>query len=558
MKSKELRTLRKTFRESKWHKYANPASLIVNSADDATTMFNTAGMQPLVPYLMGKEHPTGSDKVYNIQWCIRTVDIDEVWDTSHLTFFEMMWNRSLWSYFKEDAIAWSREFLTEILKLDKEMLSVTIFEWDKDAPLDQEAKDIWLGIWLPEYRITPLWKEDNRWGPAWASWPCGPDTEIFYRVWVWDPPKDSNPWNDDTNWLEIWNNVFMAYYKDDAWVFTELEKKNVDTWMWFERILMVLSGQKQKNEWKILGVNELSVYSNDIFDWLFKNLSKHTVESYVEIFAQNTDLSRSMTISYRIVADHLKTSLMLINEWLVPSNEWRGYVLRRIIRRWYYHLKKLTKENSSALFSNEQWIYDIIHSILWWLVNHYEVLKAWNWNEIKILSQEMFQFEQTLQKWAKKIDELLSKHDGSIFSWTDAFLLYDTFGVPVELTKEIVSTSWLIVDMAWYEAALEQAKLTSRSWSGEKFAKGVNRADHIEWIPETKFIWYWSLSCDTSKVLKDFEIQWSRYMIFDCTPFYAESWWQKWDSWNITLDDGSIIYIEHVFKYGGIWLHKVA
>jgi len=208
MDSVQLRKMWKEFWESKDHQMSTPASLIVNNADDPTTMFNTAGMQPLVPYLMGKDHPTGSKRVYNIQWCVRTVDIDEVGDIHHLTYFEMMGNRSLGDYFKQESINWSWEFLTDVLQLDPAMMCATIFAWDDDAPLDTEARDIWL-CYLPEHRITPLDKTENRRGPAWSTGPCGPDSEIFYRVGTGTPPTDSHPGNDEHNWLEIWNNVFM-------------------------------------------------------------------------------------------------------------------------------------------------------------------------------------------------------------------------------------------------------------------------------------------------------------------------------------------------------------
>jgi len=554
MNSVELRKVRDEFWVSKNHQRSKPASLIVNNADDPTTMFNTAGMQPLVPYLMGKEHPTGSKCVYNIQWCVRTVDIDEVGDTSHLTYFEMMGNWSLGDYFKQEAIDRSREFLTKILELDPEMLCATIFEWDDDAPLDTEARDM-RSKYLPNHRITPLDKAENRRGPAWATGPCGPDSEIFYRIGAGTPPEQSNPGNDEHNWLEIRNNVFMWYYKDDNGSITEMEKKNVDTGMWFERILMVIKWQQLKKEWKIDAIDSLSVYDIDIFQSLFSALSKHTSLSYTEISSESNDLHDTMLLSYRIVADHLKTSLMLINEWLSPSNEGRGYVLRRIIRRGYYHLKKISTEDTDR---SDQWLLrDKITDICHGLQEFYKQLESSFDQDIKTLITEMSQFESALQRWGNKIDEILSKHDGDIFSWDDAFLLYDTFGVPVELTQEIVANQWYTVDMVWYQAALETAKATSRAGAGDKFAKGINWADHIEWLPETMFVWYEQLECIESKILKDFEIEWTRYLAFDCTPFYAEWWGQKGDSGVVELEGGETVEIVDVMKYGGVFLHRV-
>lgn len=532
MNSPQLRTVWKEFWESKEHALSAPASLIVNNADDPTTMFNTAGMQPLVPYLMGKEHPTWSQRVYNIQWCVRTVDIDEVGDVSHLTYFEMMGNWSLGDYFKQDAITWSWEFLTEVLKLDKDMLCATIFEWDDDAPLDEDAKQIWLDTWLPEHRITALDKKENRWGPAWATWPCGPDSEIFYWIGTGEPPKESNPWNDEHNWLEIWNNVFMWYYKDDKGAITEMEKKNVDTGMWFERILMVIKGQELKKSWKIDAISELSVYDIDVFESIFN--------------AFIPEFKSSPIASQRIVADHIRTAFMLVEEWLIPSNEKRWYVLRRIIRRAYFHT----------------WIRELWLPSDYFLAPIFESLNKTYWNKfsdqcLKIVWDEMNQFFKTLSNWRHMLLEKIIPESKEVVSWDDAFLLYDTFGVPVELTQEIVAGQWLEVDMAWYEAALEAAKQVSRAGAGDKFAKDINRADHIQWLPETKFIGYDRLECTESKILKNFEIQWTRYLVLDCTPFYAEWWGQKGDSWTITLSDGESVQIVDVQKYGGVYLHTV-
>ncbi len=435
------------------------------------------------------------------------------------------------------------------------MLCVTIFEWDKDAPLDQEAKDIWLWVGVENDRIVPLGKSDNRWWPAWATGPCGPDTEIFYRVWSWIPPTDSTPWNDEDNRLEIWNNVFMGYYKDADWNITEMENKNVDTGMGFERILMVIKGQELKQWGEIKAISELSVYDIDIFQSLLQNISEHTNISYDDITQEKNDLNIMLLTSFRIVADHLKTSLMLIQQWLAPSNEWRWYVLRRITRRGYYHLKKISVENTDR--SDEKLLSSKIDAICSGLPTHYAQLSHTYKKDIQMLVEEMSQFESALQRWWNKIDEILSKHSWSIFSWDDAFLLYDTFGVPVELTVEIVASQGLEVDMLWYEAALETAKQTSRAWAWDKFAKWINRADHITWLSETRFIWYTDLECSDANILKDFEVGWDRYIVFDCTPFYAQWWWQNWDSWSLQLDTGEQINIVDVIKYAGVFLHKI-
>lgn len=562
MNSIELRKLWDVFWHSKEHAMATPASLIVNNADDPTTLFNTAGMQPLVPYLMGKKHPSWAKKVYNIQWCIRTVDIDEVGDMHHLTFFEMMGNWSLGDYFKKEAIGWSWEFLTgsSWLWLDPAMFSVTVFEGDDDAPFDHEAKQLWLDIWMPEHRITALDKKENRRWPAGSTWPCGPDSEIFYRVGSWKPPTDSNPDNDEENRLEVRNNVFMWYYKDVAGLITEMENKNVDTGMWFERILMVKTWEKRKQQqehaWNIYAIKDhMSVYGIDIFQTFFENLATYSTQPYTAENDTNTDLHKTVIASYRIVADHLRTSIFLVNEWLTPSNEGRGYVLRRIMRRGYYHLKKLCNEKFSL--GDKEVLYRIVYDLCHTFVPFYAHLASWIEYNIKVIAEEMQQFELALQRWGKKLDDILQRHTWGIFSWKDAFLLYDTYGVPVELTQEIVAGAGLDVDMDAYHEALQDAKALSRSGAQQKFAKDINRADHIQWLPETIFVGYDTYESQKSTLLKDFTVQGKRYLVFDRTPLYAEWWGQTGDSGRVMLDDWEEIDIVDVQKYWGVYLHKV-
>jgi len=510
------------------HARASPASLIVNNADDPTTMFNTAGMQPLVPYLMGKEHPTGSKRVYNIQWCVRTIDIDEVGDRTHLTYFEMMGNWSLWDYFKKESIAWSWEFLTKQLKLDPEMLSVTVFEGDKDAPKDEESATLWKEQGVEDHRITYLGKSYNRWGPAWATWPCGPDTEIFY--WIGDsekPPVDSNPGNDDDNWLEIRNNVFMAYYKDDKGEFTELAAKNVDTGMWFERITTVV----QHANWVLnVPLKEASIYDTDVFQGMIALL-----ESIKTIEAK------------RIIADHMRTSLQLVQEWLVPSNEGRGYVLRRIIRRMYFQWFK----------NGGTWSFD-------WLISQSKDFfntkydgKFTNQTQ-SIIADETKQFAKTIKNGQKMVEELISeKNEWFVLSWPDAFKLYDTYWFPLELTQEIVNDHAWTVDLDWYATALKDAQDRSRQWGQKKFDKGTDWAAVIDWVPLTEFVGYDDLEAEGCAVLKDVEVEGRRVVIFDKTPFYAEWWGQKGDYGTWETDSGEVLKIVDVQKYGDVWLHFV-
>lgn len=533
MQSNQLRTLRKQFRETKApadrkHARANPASLIVNSSEDATTMFNTAGMQPLVPYLMGKPHPTGAKRVYNIQWCVRTVDIEEVGDSSHLTYFEMMGNRSLGDYFKKESVAWSRELLTSpsYLGLDTSKLSVTVFEGDENAPRDDETADLWRTQWLPEHRITFLDKHENRRWPAGATWPCGPDTEIFYRVGAGDPPLDSNPWNDDEQRMEIWNNVFMAYYKDDEWNYTELENKNVDTGMGFERLCMVL----QNKDIPEVVLSEKSVYDTDIFQALLAPLdSKLSLEAK------------------RIIADHGRTAFMLMDEWLSPSNEWRGYVLRRMIRRLYFqrYAAGIAKESIKSYF----------------LIIEKE-LKSFYWRAfdgiVDALVTEVEQFDRTIHNGQKRLEWYIADHtDSKVLPGDEAFKLHDTYGYPIDLTSEVVQSHGWTVDMDWYEKASEAAKVLARAWSSKKFAKWTDRASVVDGMPQTEFVWYENLEAEGMKLLKDIDVDGRRVLIFDRTPMYAESWGQRGDRGVVTLDSGEDVTISDVQKYGGVFLHMV-
>ncbi len=535
MSSPELRKIRDRFWKSKNHAWAPPASLIVNSADDPTTMFNTAGMQPLVPYLMGKEHPTWSTRVYNIQWCVRTVDIDEVGDVSHLTFFEMMWNWSLGDYFKKEAISRSWEFLTwdEWLGFDPKNLAVSVFEWDADAPRDEVSVELWKEQGVTEWRIAYLWKKDNRWWPAGAMWPCGPDTEIFYWIGEWEAPEVFDPEKDDENWLEIWNNVFMWYYKDENGTISEMEKKNVDTWMGFERILMVSRWIELKKSSKISAINELSVYDSNLFDKALTLISSFGI----------TDLRRK-----RIVADHIRTAMRLLDEGLSSSNEWRWYILRRIMRRAMYQF--YLWKDSLDLTVIEKQIHDILLSFhaTYPETNIASVLggimSEWKW------------FDSTVRQGKKKLDELMKWASSWMLDGKDVFQLFDTYGFPWELTEEILAENNLTYDQDQFEKAKKNAVERSRA-SWDKFSKTVNRAEHIQWLPETTFLWYDTLECNEATLLKDFEVEWSRFLVFDCSPFYAESWGQKWDSWEVALDTGEKVKIVDVQKYGGVWLHKV-
>ena len=370
--SQEIRQRRSDFWTSKQHVNLPEASLIADK--ESTALFNVAGMQPLIPYLAGKEHPLGH-RLFNIQKCVRTVDIDEVGDSSHLTFFEMMGNWSLGDYFKQEAIQWSYEFLVEKLNFDPRKLAVTVFEGNEDAPRDEIAFEAWKKAGLPEERISFLDAKNNRWSPGPVG-PCGPDTEIYYRVGESEfPPAGSNVKTDEDNWLEIWNNVFMEFYRDEKGELTKLSQHNVDTGMGFERMCKVMQ-------------NKESVYETDLFTPFLEMLEKNTRLSYV-------DNKRR----FRIIADHLRTSFMLINDGLTPSNLGAGYVLRMIIRRAYYNLFLLKKFSQSEL--------DLFVSKA---LESFKGLRDFDELTIKrVLLAEIAQFEKTLANGEKNLNDFLNK-----------------------------------------------------------------------------------------------------------------------------------------------------
>ena len=520
--SKQLREHWKNFRLSKHHINLPESSLV--GGKESTAMFTIAGMQQLIPYLSGKEHLLGK-RLFNIQKCIRTVDIDEVGDASHCTFFEMMGNRSLGDYFKKEAVQRSREFLVDELGFDPKKLAVTVFEWDKDAPRDDETAGYWKSMGISDDKIAYMPADNNRRSP-WPVGPCGPDTEIFYRVGKKSsPPKWSNPKTDEDNWLEIRNNVFMEYYRDDFGHLTKLKNQNVDTWMGLERMTKVLQSKE-------------TVFDTDVFEpliWL---------------------LETTLDISYkwherrcRIIADHIRTAFFLIANDIIPSNEWRWYVLRRLIRRMYYNFMLLRPVSQ-----------DVFNSFITTIVTFVDALMeayADTKNITIVLIKEAHQFQKTIANGQKLLDEIITLSKEKTISGKDIFKLYDTFWFPLELTKEIVEDHWMSLDLQWFEKEMKIQQQRSRSSSKDMFKQWIDRANYLQWIPPTKFIWYGKLESDSILLLKDFVVWWQRILVFDVTPFYAESWGQIWDRGVLLLDDGTEVNVIQVQKYNGIFLHFV-
>ncbi|MEK6952977.1 MAG: alanine--tRNA ligase [Nanoarchaeota archaeon] len=422
------------FFKSKNHKEVPNVSLIPEN--DPTVLFTTAGMHPLVPFLLGQKHPLGK-RVCNVQKCIRTQDIDEVGDEVHLTFFEMLGNWSLGDYFKKEAIEYSFEFLTKVLKIPKEKLAVSCFIGDKDAPKDTESEKTWLSLGIPKERIAFLPKKDNWWGPAGNTGPCGPDTEMFYWKSKNPPPKKFNP--DDKNWVEIWNDVLMQYIKDENGNYIEAKQKNIDTGMGVERTVAVLN-------------NLSDVYLTDSFSPIIKEIEDITGKKY-----------KGNEREIRIIADHLKASVFILADGIVPGNVEQGYVLRRLIRRAIRSLYKLGIVGDYCICEIGRKVFDIYPD--------YENLQK-NKNKIlEELKEEEERFSKTLEDGISRFEKI-SKNKKEI-QGKEAFLLYQSYGFPLEMIQELGKEKNIKIDSQGFKKEFEKHQELSRTATEGKFKSGL-------------------------------------------------------------------------------------
>ncbi len=438
----EIRNKYLEFFKSKGHTIVPSASLIPEN--DPTVLFTTAGMHPLVPYLLGEVHPGGS-RVTSAQKCIRTGDIDEVGDPTHLTFFEMMGNWSFGDYFKKEAIQWSFEFLTskEWLHMDKNMLAVSVFAGDQDAPFDGEAFEIWKSLGISEKRIAKLPKKNNWWGPAGETGPCGPDTEMFY--WTGDPNEIPESFNDDNPlWVEIWNDVFMQYFKDKDGNFEPLKQRNVDTGMGLERTTAILNG--------------VSVYEIDTFKPIIERIEALSGKQYKE--------SEEVIKAMRIIADHVRAATFILGDsrGVTPSNVGQGYVLRRIIRRAIRYGKLIGIKDS--------FMTNLADAVIETFKNVYPELEKNHETVIRELSAEEKKFSVALDKGLKEFSRL-THVDGKV-----AFDLYQSYGFPIELTEELSKERGFTVDKELFAAEFKKHQDLSRTASAGTFKGGL--ADNSE------------------------------------------------------------------------------
>ncbi len=435
MERKELIKKYIEFFKSKNHKEIPNSSLVPEN--DSTVLFTTAGMHPIVPFLLGEKHPLGKNLV-NVQRCIRTGDIDDVGNTSHHTFFEMLGNWSLGDYWKKQAIEYSFEFLTKILKIPKEKLAITCFAGNKDAEKDTEAEKAWLSVGIPKERIAFLGKEDNWWETA-NPGPCGPDTEMFYYKGE-KAPKKFNP--EDENWLEIWNDVLMQYTKDKEGNYNPSKQKNIDTGMGVERTIAVLN--KLEDD-----------YLTDCFLLIIKQIEKLSGKKY-----------KLNEKAMRIIADHIKASVFIIADNVLPSNTERGYVLRRLIRRATRYKRELKisasiKEIAIPVFE----IYD-----------DYKILKENKSKILNVLESEENKFMQTLEQGIKEFERV--SRDKKQISGKDAFLLYQSYGFPIEMTIELAKEKKIKINIKEFEEENKKHQELSRTAAEGKFKSGL--ADNSE------------------------------------------------------------------------------
>ncbi len=434
MQSSEIRNRFLKFFEKRGHAIIPSSSLVPEN--DPSVLFNTAGMQPLVPYLLGQTHPMGK-RIANVQKCVRTGDLDDIGDNRHFSFFEMLGNWSLGDYFKQEAIKWSYEFLTskeEGLGLDPARLYFTIFEGDENAELDEESKKIWMSLGIPENRIYSLPADDNWWSPG-DNGPCGPCSEMFYDMDGQFVGQEINKekFIEETKKetiIEIWNDVFMEYEKKDGKVIGKLKQKNVDTGAGLERMTAVMQGKN-------------TAYDTDLFEGI----------SAVLIPVGN-DIRKK-----RIIADHIRTSVFLISDGVIPSNKNQGYVLRRLIRRaiFCFHDKKMKKEEISALVDVIVIKYGDIYSNLKEKVQYIK----------EILIEESEKFDQTIMQGLKEFEKGI-----------DPFILATTYGFPIELTLELAKEKGIEIDMDDFKNKMAEHQKLSQTASAGMFKGGL--ANHNE------------------------------------------------------------------------------
>lgn len=443
MNANELRERYQQFFEERGHKRIRSAPLLPEN--DPTVLFTTAGMHPLVPFLLGEPHPLGR-RLVNVQKCIRTDDIDEVGDLGHLTFFEMLGNWSLGDYFKQEALTWSYEFLTQVLGLGADRLAVTVFAGDADAPRDDVSAEIWRGLGIPLERIHYLPKKDNWWGPAGATGPCGPDSEMFYDTGRPDHPG-CGPGCNCGKWLEIWNDVFMEYNKTADGRYERLSQRNVDTGMGVERTIAVLQGRDD-------------VFTTEVFRPLIERLEQLSGRRYAD-----------GPVPFRVIADHVRSATFAIADGANPSNVQAGYVVRRLLRRAVRYGRDLGIQGG--------FLADLAGVVVDMFKHVYPELEQHRAHVLDEVEREETKFKATLERALveyRKVVERVKARGETQISAADAFNLFETYGFPLPFTVELAREQGLTVDEAGFEQKFKEHQDISRQGMDRTFKGGL--ADH--------------------------------------------------------------------------------
>lgn len=443
--SVELRKKWIEFFRERGHTPISSASLIPEN--DPTVLFTTAGMHPLVPYLLGQPHPEGK-RLCDAQKCVRTGDIDDVGDSSHCTFFEMLGNWSLGDYFKKEMVPWSYEFLTEVLEISPDRLAVTVFEGDADCPRDDETAELWHKCGIKKENIFYLGKKHNWWGPAGQTGPCGPDTEMFFDTGKPKCCDACSPACDCGKYVEIWNDVFMQFNKNADGSFSPLKQKNVDTGMGLERVLMNVHGLK-------------SVYDTDVFTPIVDGI-KSRADSRVTDAPTDDDIR-----AVRVVADHIRTSTFILGDerGVVPSNVDQGYILRRLLRRAirFGTTVGLKKGDYSQIADIVVGLYKDV----------YPELDAARDKIKSEIDAEEERFTKTLENGIKEFEKLCKFLQDKVIPGKSAFRLYDTYGFPLEMTVEMARERGFTVDVEGFEKKFEEHKNLSHAGAEQRFKGGL-------------------------------------------------------------------------------------
>ena len=449
MKTIDLKETYLKFFESKGHKIIPSAPIIPEN--DPTCLFNTAGMQPLVPYLKGEPHPEGK-RLVDVQKCFRTNDLDAIGDTTHHTFFEMLGNWSLGDYFKKESISWSFEFLTKELEIPVEKLAVTVFKGNDIVPADTESAEIWKSLGINKNKIAYLEEENNWWPNMELLGPCGPDTEIFY--WRSEKPVPEKFDPEDETWVEIWNNVFMQYNHEQDGTFTPLKNKNVDTGLGVERVTAILEGLTDN-------------YKSSVWREIIQKIEEISGLSY-----DNEEYTRSM----RIIADHIRAIVIIAGDdaGIKPSNTDQGYILRRLIRRTIRYAKKLNID------INSDWEQQLAELIINKYSKYYGELERNRSDILETLKNEKIKFNRTLEHGLKEFEKVVKDIDGDAINKDIAFRLYDTFGFPIELTEELAGELGLKVDTEGFKQKFAEHQEKSRQGSTGKFKGGLASTGEME------------------------------------------------------------------------------